>query len=60
MGKGIGSHYQDIYLIKSGIFIFELFYTTFVSKTIITDALINASKKFSIPLKIEHKKIKGI
>jgi large subunit ribosomal protein L16 len=56
MGKGVGSHYLDIYIIKSGTFIFELLYTTFISKTIIINALINASKKFSIPLKIEQKK----
>ena len=60
MGKGIGNHQMDIYLIKSGMFIFELLYTTFISKTLITNALINASKKLPISLKIEHKKTKGI
>lgn len=60
MGKGIGKINNYIYIVKKGMVIFELLYSTLISKNLIKTVLIIASRKLPISTSIYYKKINGI
>ena len=60
MGKGIGKIHNFIYIVKKGMIIFELLYSTLVSKNLIKTVLITASQKLPISTSIYYRKINGI
>lgn len=60
MGKGIGKVNKYIYIIKKGMIVFELFYTTLLSKNLIKNVLNIASRKLPILTIVYYKKVKGI
>jgi len=60
MGKGIGKIHSFIYIVKKGMIIFELLYSTLVSRNLIKTVLITASRKLPISTSIYYKKINGI
>jgi ribosomal protein L16/L10AE len=60
MGKGIGKIHSFIYIVKKGMIIFELLYSTLVSRNLIKAVLITASRKLPISTSIYYKKINGI
>jgi len=60
MGKGVGSFDKSVCNLKKGTVIFEIFFSTIVSKHELLEALILSSKKLSIPVEIFQKSIKGI
>ena len=60
MGKGIGKIYKYIYIIKKGMIIFELLYSTLLLKNVMKNTLLIASHKLPVSTAIYFKKIKGI
>jgi len=60
MGKGIGKLNKYIYIIKKGMVIFELLYSTLLSRNVIKNILKVASFKLPIMTSIYYKKLKGI
>jgi len=60
MGKGIGKINNYIFIVKKGMIICELLYSTLITENLMKTVLKTASRKLPILTSIYYKKINGI
>jgi len=57
MGKGVGNFYKNIYNVKEGDIILEIYTNLMTSNQLIKNALLKASKKLSVSTKVYKKNL---
>lgn len=57
MGKGVGNFYKNIYNVKEGDIILEIYTNLTISNQLIKNALLKASKKLSVSTKLYKKNL---